>query len=553
MINLFSSVAVAALAVSTASGSPDPGTKLGCRNQPGDPGWPTNNMWAALNATIGGRLLAVVPSARACRELNCTEDQWTSGIYRQGIPGSMNVYNWEEDYNPPAQLCLHNGTTQCAQGMVPLYAVNATSAQHIQAGVQFALANNLRVSIKASGHDYKGCSTAKNSLLLWTAYLKNVTFTDNFVVGGQNLGPAVTVGSGVGLKTIYAAAKAQGRAFVGGTAATVSPAGGYAQGAGHSMFSPNFGLAADNVLQFTIVLADGTIAIVNSVSYSDLFYALRGGGAGSWGVIIDATFHTYPIFNATMHSVNISTSSPEQTGDLMTAHARHVRDWDQVKAGQFFWVYGSTTSSTLALVTFFKDLDGPSSKAQLAAFLADATALGATLTAESTITAVANDIIGLPDDASGYNTVLGSRLIPNSVYLNAPESIGAAYTTLLKDGCPLILGHLVAGGQVSANADIDSAVHPGWRTAKTHEVQAIRQAITTKYVPTLANIAGGASSASYSNEGDVQEPDFQTTFYGPDYARLEQIKSIYDPTDLFIVRTGVHSEHWDSYGLCRIS
>ena len=126
----------------------------------------------------------------------------------------------------------------------------------------------------------------KNSLLLWTAYFKNITFTEQFIVNGSDHGPAVTVGSGVGLKTIYAAAKAQGKMFVGGTAATVSQAGGYIQGAGHSAFSPLYGLAADNVfrtclnftfsptrlkesLEFSVVLADGSFVTVNSASHSD--------------------------------------------------------------------------------------------------------------------------------------------------------------------------------------------------------------------------------------------------------------------------------------------
>ncbi|KAI0259514.1 hypothetical protein BC834DRAFT_1028892 [Gloeopeniophorella convolvens] len=520
MISLFASVAAAVLAASTVSGScatlrSSHDGKLNCRNQPGDPGYPTVNEWAALNATTGGRLIAVVPSAKACEQLDCTDAQWTSGISARPSLALwiLCVYNWEQDYNTPAQLCLHNGTT-CAQGMVPLYAINATTAQHIQAGVQFAQANSLRVSIKSSGHDYLGRSTAKNSLLLWTAHFQD------------DLGPAVTVGSGVGLKTIYAATKAQGKMWR------------LHSGAGHSAFAPIYGLAADNVFQYTIVLANGTLATANAVSNTDLFWALRGGGAGSWG----------------------------QTGNVMAAHARHIKDWDQVKAGQYFYLTGSTTNSTLALSTFFKDLDGVSSKAQMAAFLANATALGATLQGESTVTTVPNDIVGFPDDASGYNTVLGSRLIPNSVYLSAPDSVGAAYTTLLKEGCQSILGHLVAGGQVSANANISSAINPAWRTAKTHvivasqtwpdstsvsDVLAIRQSMTSTYVPVLAQLAGGASSGSYSNEADVQEPDFQTTFYGPNYARLEQIKSAYDPNDLFIVPTGVRSEHWDSYGLCR--
>jgi hypothetical protein len=61
-----------------------------CRNQPGDPGYPTNAEWSALNDTIGGRLINVVPSAKASRELGCTVAQWESGVFRQTIPGSMN-------------------------------------------------------------------------------------------------------------------------------------------------------------------------------------------------------------------------------------------------------------------------------------------------------------------------------------------------------------------------------------------------------------------------------------------------------------------------------
>lgn len=59
----------------------------------------------------------------------------------------------------------------------------------------------------------------------------------------------MTVGSGIGITALYAAAKAQGKMFVGGTAATVSPAGGYTGGAGHSAFGPIYGLAADNVFR----------------------------------------------------------------------------------------------------------------------------------------------------------------------------------------------------------------------------------------------------------------------------------------------------------------
>jgi hypothetical protein len=62
-----------------------------CRNQPGSPGYPSAADWSAFNDSIDGRLVKVVPSAKACAELGCTDAQWESGIFRQSIPGSMNA------------------------------------------------------------------------------------------------------------------------------------------------------------------------------------------------------------------------------------------------------------------------------------------------------------------------------------------------------------------------------------------------------------------------------------------------------------------------------
>ena len=59
----------------------------------------------------------------------------------------------------------------------------------------------------------------------------------------------MTIGSGVRLNELYSASREAGKFVVSGNAATVAAAGGYIQGAGHSAFSPAFGLAADNVLR----------------------------------------------------------------------------------------------------------------------------------------------------------------------------------------------------------------------------------------------------------------------------------------------------------------
>jgi len=74
--------------------------------------------------------------------------------------------------------------------------------------------------------------------------------------------------------------------------------------------------------------------------------------------------------------------------------------------------------------------------------------------------------------------------------------------------------------------------------------------MTEQAVPLLASLTGETDSASYLNEADAREPNFQRTFFGDNYERLSLIKRIYDPEDLFIVRAGVGSERWDDDGLC---
>ena len=89
-------------------------------------------------------------------------------------------------------------------------------------------------------------------------------------------------------------------------------------------------------------------------------------------------------------------------------------------------------------------------------------------------------------------------------------------------------------------------------TTSPSEAVSLQQQFTTETVPVLAAITGEQDSGAYSNEANVEEPDFKTTFYGPNYQRLSSIKSTYDPEDLFIVRTGVGSERWDAAGMCTL-
>ncbi|KAJ7056671.1 FAD-binding domain-containing protein [Mycena amicta] len=542
-----------------------------CRNVPGSPGYPTLAEWGAFNASISGRLVSVVPSAEWCQQRGgCTDAEWDSAVFRSAnIPGSMNHYNFEQGYDlTPPSTCFRNGTT-CGQGDVSLYSVEAETVADVQAAVTFASANNLRLVVKSSGHDTLGRSTAPNSLLVHMNKFNNATFTDSFMLGTRNMGSAATVGSGAHAADLYQLAKADGKVMLLATAATVCAAGGYVQGAGHSALGPKFGLAADNVLEFHVVIASGQLLQVNALTNPDLFWSLRGGGSGSWGVVISATFRTFPSFASTGGFFTIAAANNTVAAGLMQLHAHHIFDFDATRSAQYFYLQKASTDpaagSVLTLFTLLVNQTSEQAQGIMAPFMNAALALpGITLLSSEYVFADTNDLLFMQDDAAGMNLVGGSRLIPTSTYKNDPQVVGPTYQQLLDGGAQNILGHLVAGGQVEANAKISSAVHPAWRTAKTHvivasewpdstpldQVSEIRNAFHTWQLPILENMSG-PNAGSYSNEADNMETHFQTTFFGPNYAKLSAIKLKYDPKDLFIVPLGVGSERWDEQGICR--
>ncbi|KAJ7265055.1 hypothetical protein C8J57DRAFT_1230086 [Mycena rebaudengoi] len=294
-----------------------------------------------------------------------------------------------------------------------------------------------------------------------------------------------------------------------------------------------------------------TRLLSQAASYSSIpvFYALHGGGAGSWGVLVSATVHTFPTFNATFSLIVLSSPFTPALGTLTAVHAQHIFDLNPVRGGQYFYLQRLAPNGTaiFLITTFLPNMSVEAGTALMQPFLAAARVIPeVTVGAE----AHANVVNDLPFQVERRGRALRNR--------DKPEAVGRAYQELLEGGALNIYGHLVAGGQVSANAHISSALHPAWRTAKVHlllintwsdsaplaTINAVRTHFLDVQLPIFAQIAGsGPDAAAYSNEADVLEVDFQATFFGPNYAKLSAIK------DLFIVGAGVGSERWDQLGI----
>lgn len=177
------------------------------------------------------------------------------------------------------------------------YVVAATSAADVAAAVDFARRRRVKLVTKGGGHSYFGNSQAPRSLLLWTKKMDRIEQHDAFVPAGAPPGAApltaVSVGAGCLWGQIYRDTSVKhGRYVQGGGCLTVG-VGGFVLGGGFGSFSKAFGTGAANLLEAEIVTADGKVRTVSQWSDPELFFALRGGGGGTFGIVTRLTLRTF--------------------------------------------------------------------------------------------------------------------------------------------------------------------------------------------------------------------------------------------------------------------
>jgi FAD/FMN-containing dehydrogenase len=272
---------------SAADAATAAGAGVARRVRPTDPGWPAHADWQKLNTETGGSLIPVAPLFAPCDTAPkgdaCQQvlGQMHNPFYIGDQPGGTQVSGWLDAWTPAASA----------------YAVKARNAADISAAVNFARTHNLRLAVKGGGHSYQGTSNAPDSLLIWTRDMHAVTLHDAFVPQGCEgkiaPQPAVTAESGAMWIDLYDAVTTKAGRYVQGGGCTTVGVAGLIQSGGFGSFSKGFGMAAASLLQAEIVTADGAMRIANACTNPDLFWALKGGGGGSWGVVTKLTLKTH--------------------------------------------------------------------------------------------------------------------------------------------------------------------------------------------------------------------------------------------------------------------
>ncbi|KAH7921264.1 FAD-binding domain-containing protein [Leucogyrophana mollusca] len=552
-----------------------------CRCLYGDACWPTTSDFSSLQSQISQPLIYPIPTASGCYPLsspsgNCTDIQANSynGTWRADRPGSMDIYNYESFIfrNGSISACYLNTTlgVPCEQGNVPVIGVDARSVSDVQVAVKFAASHNLRIAIKNTGHDYAGRSAARNSFMLWTHHLNNITLNSTFVPEGApstEIYNAITVGSGVLWNDAYNAVAAQGRMLIGGLSAggSVGAAGGWLQGGGHSAFAPLHGLGVDNVIEIKLVTAAGEYLTANTHQHSDLFWALRGGGGGTWGVLTSVTYQTHPTFPITTVFFNATATNTAVMKKLFT---EFVRIHPALSAASFG---GYATPANTSLNLFYNLPNGTDSRANASfesffGLANNLTAEGLEIAAQETGTYDSFDqwyqsIFANTTGDAGI-VELASRLLPTALFAEDEyEAFADKLFTIAGDG---IVWNFVSGGAVSKVDPESTGLNPAWRESLVEAVWGAEwdegatyseiERSRAELAATMAQVSAIMPGAgSYFNEGSLFEPTPKQTYFGSHYDRLKEIKDEYDPNGLFIVGAGVGSDEWVDDLNCRRS
>ncbi|KAJ9605207.1 hypothetical protein H2200_010597 [Cladophialophora chaetospira] len=403
-------------------------------------------------------------------------------------------------------------------------------------------------------------------------------------------GPAVTAAAGENLGAALALANQHGTMVIVGSSASVG-VGGFLTGGGQSLLSSQKGLAADAVLELSVVLPSGKVITANACEHPDIFWAIRGGGGSTLGVVLNFTFKAFP--SEPVSSLQFVFESPTLNEDKFWQAVTFMATQFPMLANAGVTTFAGIAPGNSASPAIFSGVfQGTNqSAAQTAAViqpLADHlnSSYGADIRSQITdVQEYASYHDWFRAQQSEAPTPLGVDLAFASRILDEKALNHPNFTALIRKAAAAgVAFNGVAGPGTHAYPSDFNVVTPAWRTGYVHasvfiiacESEGETPAdgylvVATLWPPfnatakalaieTLTNDTSAAlrelapDTGSYLNEASAYEPNFQQAFWGSNYPRLLGIKKALDPRDVFWCQACAGSERWEEIDgvLCRV-
>jgi hypothetical protein len=201
----------------------------------------------------------------------------------------------------------------------PCFIVYCKTVPDVAIALTLARASGMPFTVRSGGHCTAGFSAGSGPLI-------DVKGLNTITVDAGN--KMAVVGTGCMFGTLNATLEAYGLHVPGGECETVC-VGGFVQGGGLGFTSATYGMNCDNVLEMQVMLHDGSIVIANPSQNYDLWWAMRGGTGGNFGVLLSVTYQLYPLTQvsgwALAWPLSTSTDVATATQVLMLLQAKYMR------------------------------------------------------------------------------------------------------------------------------------------------------------------------------------------------------------------------------------
>lgn len=352
---------------------------------------------------------------------------------------------------------------------------------------------------------------------------------------------------------------------------TVGWAGGYIQGGGHGPLTSIYGMGADNVLSFDAITVEGEYVTANAKENSDLFWALKGGGPSTFAVVVSITVKTFPEVPTAGTIVNINSTHTNDTAVFNKGfHIFHNLANHYVDNGMFvYFELGAGTLHIAPLVGPRMDEKKVNEVLKPLFDQLDAAKIPHSRYTKAFPTFFEFYIDMFEDEQPNQNSIVGGRLFTRKDLESNGDKVAdallSASTPPTPMGIGLSVGHIVDPGHGVPVAD--NAIHPKWRNASSFVItNVIMTGLESweekkKLEDVQTNVVGkslreaGPDGATYVNEGDLNEPNWQESYWGDKYPKLLQLRKKWDPKGVLYTKTTPGTEDWDvlDYGtkLCK--
>jgi FAD/FMN-containing dehydrogenase len=198
----------------------------------------------------------------------------------------------------------------------PKAVVYCESRADVQNTVRWARKHGVRIVPRSGGHSYGGYSSTAAGAIVDVSRLNSIS------LDAQH---HAVVGAGARLIDVYDHLWQSKRTIPAGSCPTVGIAG-LALGGGIGFASRKYGLTCDNLVEATVVLADGTAVVANKTRNPDLYWALRGGGGGNFGIVTRLVFRTHPVGQVSTYALEWAWSDAKKVVQAWQKLAPHAPD-----------------------------------------------------------------------------------------------------------------------------------------------------------------------------------------------------------------------------------